>query len=288
VAGSPEFAALAARKTREAETADIRQLTTTLQESAGWSFLAIGNAWTRAHYDGDFKLFVPPDERPGLSLVFVQSADRNTASPDPSLLGGGATDTHLIYEGLSRVAADAVLAGAGTIHRESFFSVWHPELVRLRLSLGLPRHPAQIVISKKGRFDFSAVLFNVPDVPVFLIAGAECLRRCRRQLMERPWIRCIPMVGDDISTAMERLHAASGLRRISAVGGRSTASRLVDAALAQDLYLTTTSKQGGEPGTPWYSGPTPPRLDVVSRKEWTDSGSPLMFEHFLINRAGSG
>ena len=52
-------------------------------------------------------------------------------------LGGGETDKHLIYEGLSRVAADAVLAGAETIRGgDIVLSVWHPELVRLRASLG--------------------------------------------------------------------------------------------------------------------------------------------------------
>jgi len=47
--------------------------------------------------------------------VFVQSRDGNTGARDPSSLGGGDTDKHLIYEGLSRVASDAVVAGAETI-----------------------------------------------------------------------------------------------------------------------------------------------------------------------------
>jgi hypothetical protein len=39
-----------------------------------------------------------------------------------------ATDKHLIYEGLSRAAADAVLAGAATVRAgDIVFSVWHPE-----------------------------------------------------------------------------------------------------------------------------------------------------------------
>ena len=108
--------------------------------------------------------------------MFVQSRDGNTAAGDPSALGGGETDKHLLYEGLSRVAADAVLVGARTIHPAAFFSVWHPELVALRLSLGLSRHPAQLVISKRGHFDFTSLLFNVPGVPVFLIGGEGCSR----------------------------------------------------------------------------------------------------------------
>ena len=102
-----------------------------------------------------------------LSLAFVQSRDGNTEAADPGEFGAGATDKHLIYEGLSRVAADAVLVGAGTVHPEAFFSVWHPELIALRESLGFPRHPAQVVVSKRGHVDLASLLFNVPDVPVF-------------------------------------------------------------------------------------------------------------------------
>ena len=120
---------------------------------------------------------VQADEQTAMSLVFIQTKDGNTGGPNPGAFGGGATDQHLIYEGLSRVAADAVLAGAGSVHRNAFFSVWHPELVALRASLDLPRHPAQIVVSKRGRLDFDALLFNVPDVRVFLIAGDECIAR---------------------------------------------------------------------------------------------------------------
>ena len=79
---------------------------------------------------------------PTTNLVFVRSRDGNTGARNPTLLGGGNTDTHLIYEGLSRVAADAVLSGAETIRGGHFiFSTWLPELVALRGSKGLPRHP---------------------------------------------------------------------------------------------------------------------------------------------------
>ena len=168
------------------------------------------------------------------------------------------------------------------------FSVWHPELVALRLALGLPRHPAQIVVSKHGRVNFDALLFNVPDVPVFLIAGQECVSRRAAWFDARPWVRPIPLIADNLRPAIDRLRDAEGIRRISAVGGRFTASRLVDAGLAQDLYLTTTSREGGEPGTPWYSGATPPGLEVLTKKQWFDDGELIGFEHLWITTQGAG
>ena len=135
------FATFVEQKTEAALSATIRSLTTVVDRNTDSDFIGVGNSWTRLHYDGDFGLTVAPVNGTSLSLVFVQSRDGNTEAVDPSEFGAGPTDTHLIYEGLSRVAADAVLAGAGTVHPTAFFSVWHPELVALRESLGLPRHP---------------------------------------------------------------------------------------------------------------------------------------------------
>jgi len=180
------------------------------------------------------------------------------------------------------VAADAVLAGAGTVHAGAFFSVWHPELVALRQALGLRRHPSQIVISKRGRLNFDALLFNVPGVPAYLIAGDECMAGRAAWLRARPWVSHIPLTAGNLQSAIDRLRDVEGIRRISAIGGRFTASHLVDAGLAQDLYLTTTAVEGGAPGTPWYSGVAVPQLEVVTRKQWFDHGAVITFEHFLI------
>jgi len=160
------FDALCDRKMREADAEAIAPLETIEEHDLWPAARRIGSEWTRALYGGDAVLAPEPADRPAVSLVFVQTRDGNTGAADPAELGGGPTDMHLIYEGLSRVAADAVLAGAGSArgHR-SFFSVWRRELIALREELGLPRHPAQIVASRDGRLDVrSALLFNVPAV----------------------------------------------------------------------------------------------------------------------------
>jgi riboflavin biosynthesis pyrimidine reductase len=278
-----DFEQFAERKTREAASAHIETLSTIFDRTGNESVRGVGNDWSRMHYGGDFWLFqqstVPAT---AVSLVFVQSKDGNTGG-DPAAFGGGATDTHLIYEGLSRVAADAVLAGGRSVGRGTVFSVWHPELVGLRASLNLPRHPAQIVVSKLGQFNFDALLFSVPEVPVFVIAATEYMAGHASTLQARPWIRHVPLVGDDLRLAIDRLRE-EGIRRVSAIGGRFTATRLVDAGLCQDLYLTTTSKPGGEPGTPWYSGTNLPPTRAIAKKAWFDEDSRIVFEHILIGR----
>ena len=279
---SEAFQRFAERKTREAERATIGPLHTVEDRSASFRLRTIGNPWTRAHYDGDFHLFEPPPNLPAVSMVFVQSRDRNTVVSDPARLGGGATDTHLIYEGLSRVAADAVLAGAASVGANAFFSVWHPELVSLRRDLGLARHPAQVVMSERGRVNLDALLFTVPDIPVFLILGEDGVRRCEGALAERPWITVVPATGLDLIDAFRRLRLEHGLTRISHIGGRLAATSVVDAGLIQDLCLTTTAHQGGEPDTPYYSGPRPPKLALVVRKQGVGESLPITVEHFAL------
>jgi riboflavin biosynthesis pyrimidine reductase len=221
---------------------------------------------------------------PTISLVFVQSKDGNTGIDQPEALGGGATDKHLIYEGLSRVAADAVLAGASTAGGENvFFSVWHPELVALRLSLGLPRHPAQVVVTGRACIDPNMpLLFNVPDVPVFVLGSVYACGVLANAAASRPWVRLVRMEGEDLRPALSTLVTGFGIRRISCIGGRTTATALLDASLVDDLCLTTTAREGGDPDTPFYVGQHLPALEPIVRKRGLDPHAPILFEHFRV------
>ena len=259
----------------------VRRLLTIDDHSSRRPLTPIGNDWTRSYYDGPFHLFDLPEGRPAVSLVFVQSGNGNTAAAHPSDLGGGPTDKHLIYEGLSRVAADGVLAGASTVGRSVFFTITHPQIAALRRDLGLPRHPAQIVLSEQGRIDFASRLFSTPDVPVFLLAGDRCVSRCSMDVRRRPWITMVPINGDLVAT-LTRLRRDHGINRISAVGGRHAATSLVDDGLVQDIYLTTSAIEAGEPNTPWYVGTHMPRLDAIVRKREDAVDRPILFEHLAI------
>jgi riboflavin biosynthesis pyrimidine reductase len=267
----------AARKASEAARASLPPYCTDVDAATG-ELTATGNDWSRALFDGPFYLSPLPDHVPAASLVFVQSKDGNTGTADPTSLGGGQTDKHLVYEGLSRVAADAVMAGGGTVRGGNFiFSVWHPQLVALRASLGMPRHPIQIVATRRGVDLEGALLFNVPAVPVVLVTTHSAAASMRETLAVRPWITSILLDGEaDLHQAFERLRR-DGIERVSIVGGRRLATRLLDAGLIQDVYLTTSAQTGGEPDTPMY----PRQLDagLVVRKEGSGPERGVVFEH---------
>ena len=262
---------------------EIGRLVTVDDRAAEWPVTGIGNVWSRERFDGPFQLFAAPPDRPAVSLVFVQTRNGNTGAPNPEVLGGGPTDKHLIYEGLSRVAADGVLAGAGSVGHSVFFTVSHPQLIALRRELGLPRHLKQLVISNDGNFDLSARVFTTPSVPVILLAGNACIKKVGYEIARRPWITVVP-IGDDLPAAFTRLRQDYGVDRISAVGGRVTATALVDAGLVQDIYLTTSAIDGGEPDTPWYVGKHPPRLELIVRKREVADRASILFEHWAIAR----
>jgi riboflavin biosynthesis pyrimidine reductase len=270
-----------ARKTAAASAATLPPYRTVFAGDSE-SLVKIGNDWTRGVFDGHFLLSPVPHDVPDASLVFVQSKDGKTVATDPSSLGGGDTDKHVIYEGLSRVAADAIMAGAGTIGGDDLiFSVWHPQLVALRQHLGKPRHPVQIVATLRGLDLDHRLLFNVPQLRVVMITVESAVESMRNKLQARPWISAIVMNGPtDLRSAFGQLRQ-NGIERVSVVGGRMLARQMIDAGLIQDLYLTTSAKDGGEPNTPLYPGP----LDgeVVLRKEGTGPETGVVFEHLRLD-----
>ena len=219
-----------------------------------------------------------------IAVVFVRSRDGDTETRNPAALGGGNVDEHVIYEGLTRVRADAVIAGAGTLHREAFFTVWRPELVALREAAGLPRHPAQVVMSADGSVSPGDVLlFNVPSVPVFVLTSARGRERLAAALVSRPWVTAV--AGTSLHEQFAVLRAR-GITRACSIGGRRSATALVDARLVQDVYLTTTGARGGAPGTPWYTGERTPPARAVLLKGWDGEHGPVRFEHLVLTTDG--
>jgi len=250
------------------------------------TFRAIGNTWSRMLFDGDFyrSTYVNLDI-PVTNLVIVESQEGNTGAHDPATLGGGQTDKHLIYEGLTRVDVDAVFAGATTARSDELvFSVWHPELVALRRDLGRTRHPAQVIVSSRSALHIeTALMFQVPEIPVYLVTTSDAASSLRLQVATRPWIEVIDG-GQPLS--MRRALRQLRMRRIeamSAIGGRTTARALLSEHVVHDLYLTTSAKEGGEPHTPLVDAPLNAPAVVIKRGTGPEEG--VRFVHYALRSA---
>jgi riboflavin biosynthesis pyrimidine reductase len=278
---TPRLEAYAARRIREALAAAIEPFATEVDRGDA-ALQAIGNAWSSRRFDGPFYLSPAGcGDLPAASLVFVRSRDGDTVADNPSTLGGGEADKHLVYEGLSRVAADGVLSGAATIRgSELVLSIWRPELVALRASFGLPRHPTQIVATRHGLRLDEGLMFNEPALAVVVITTPHGAAAMRSGLAARPWIAPIVMKDEhDLAGAFRELRQR-GVRRVSCIGGRTIAGQLIDAGLIQDLYLTTSARSAGEPNTPFYSKPL--AGETVVRKRGTGADKGVQFEHIVI------
>jgi riboflavin biosynthesis pyrimidine reductase len=274
------------RKEAAAAVADIPGYRTIVSEAVD-GVVAVGSAWTGRMFDGPFyrSAAAPGSDLPIANLVFVQSRDGNTEADDPSTIGGGETDKHLIYQGLSRVDVDAVLAGAVTAREsELVFSLWHPELVALRRVLGRPRHPAQAIVTRSGALPFDdGLMFTTPELRVVVVCGSEAARVMSRSLANRTWIEIID-AGDPLSLrAAFTMLRERGIETISCVGGRATASALLKAGLVSDVYLTTSAISAGKPRTPFYEGP-PLSLTKVVEKAGQGSEAGVRFEHLIVER----
>ena len=280
---TPAFAAFVRRKEEAAAHAAFEHFATLVDNAERYTLDMIGTAFTNALLDGPFyQSRVEAGDLPSINLVFVQSREGNTSADEPSTLGGGDTDKHVIYEGLSRVAVDGVLAGSRTIGDGGLIlSVWHPALVELRHTLGKPRHPVQIVMTTRGQLPIeNGLTFNVPEVPVIILADEAVSKSVTERARSRPWITVVSTGHpSNVRTGVERLGKDLGIRRISAIGGRAAATALIDAGLVRDLYLTTSPTTAGDPDSPMYIGTHPPARDLVVRKQ---SQRGVVLEHFLL------
>jgi len=217
--------------------------------------------------------------------VFVQSKNGNTGTENPADLGGGETDKHIIYEGLSRVNVDAVLAGANSVRGSDIvLSVWHPEMVRLRKALGKTRHPTQAVVTESGEINMDEeLMFNVPELSVFVLTTTQGREVLVPHAKKRPWVTMIS-TGDHSDLALGlKILRKTGIESISVIGGRTVATALIDAALIRDLYLTTAAQPGGEPNTPYYAGSRDFVKTLIVKKQGKGKEKGIIFEHFIVS-----
>ena len=280
------------RKTATAAEAKIPGYRTVETHGHELGLQGLGNAWTMGVFDGPFFESSSPDPSlPAINTVFVQSADGNTGTERPIELGGGLTDKHLIYEGLSSVHADAIITGASTIRGEQMvMAIWHPALVALRASLGLPRYPAQVVATRTGELDIeSSLLYNVPELRVFILTEDAGAKAMEPLIQRRPWIQVMSAgKKSDVLGGLKTLHADHGITRVSSIGGRTLTTQLIEQGVVQDIYLTTSPRPGGEPNTPFYTGAQPLKKTLVVRKAGKDEESGVVFEHFVLNQRNGG
>jgi riboflavin biosynthesis pyrimidine reductase len=269
-------------KERAALATRLCGYSTILEDAATVDVLTIGSAWSRSLFDGDFyrSAGARSPELPAVTLVHDWPPDdpREEGGPGPL---GDPTTLHLIHEGLARVDADAVLGGSGLLRGPDFVaSVWHPELVALRLSRGLPRHPVQIVVAESEELPSETLLLAEPSLRVVVVTTRRYVAPLAENLRHKPWIRVVD-AGPTLSfrTALTTLRR-DGLAVVSALGSRRIASALLAEGLVTDLYLTGSDEDGLRPSRDIHDGPPVLQRRVLA-KQGRCGGHVARFEHLV-------
>ena len=106
---------------------------------------------------------------------------------DGGPISGGSPHDHLVM-GLLRAVADAVIVGAGTLRAVSHEHRWtaayiYPDLgdvyQQLRIRLGKPEPPLNVIITKGGELDLDLPLFQSGEVPVVIVTTTRGAARLR-------------------------------------------------------------------------------------------------------------
>ena len=213
--------------------------------------------------------------------MFVQSRDGNTVATNPSVArrrrSRQASDLRRAVARRRRRRAGRGRDGARRPNRLVGLASRAGRAARVAAAAatsGSDRRDGSRARSRRGR------LFNVP--------AAARRRRHRRRVRgaddatpvaKRPWITPIVTMptARDLPGAFRQLRRL-GVARISCIGGRTIARQLIDAGLIQDLYLTTSAKTGGEPGTPLYPTPLDGELDRAKARHRRRTPASI-FEH---------
>lgn len=158
--------------------------------------------------------------------------------------------------GLLRAVADVVIVGSGTLAADPH-QVWTPEAIcpelgtdyaRLRVLLGKPGPPLNVIVSGSGVLDLRLPVFASGEVQALILTTAAGARQLARQATPPAVrIRAIHRSASPIGarTILNAVCAASRGQRILVEGGPRLLSEFYRRRLIDELYLTLSAQIAG-------------------------------------------
>ncbi len=194
--------------------------------------------------------------QPRLLMNFVSSLDGVVAIPaeaeSPRLLGGG-TDADRFVMALLRACAGSLLMGASTFRGSSearwtaasLYAAAADDFAELRRRLELDPEPLLAVVTRSGALDPSHPALEAGALVFTTERGAA---RLRGSLPGAAEVLVVDRDGEvDLAAAVAELRAR-GHGIILSEGGPTIFGSLLDAALADELFLTISPRLAGRSG----------------------------------------
>src|ERR1700737_1154829 len=216
----------------------------------------------RAIYDGHFYAPLPstPD-RPYGTVVFASTLNGKVTFAEPKDIQATFTD-YYFYRELSKVFADAVIAGAETVRgdpsQERFtLSMYDPELIAFRTRvLQKPRHPLQVVITGSGNIATEKeYIFSVPEFKVLVFTTTRGQAALNAHRFDNENVRIVSM-GERVEfrTIPEILRSEYAVERMLVIGGASVATQFIDAGVIDEMFSTSANTLGDGNARTFYEG----------------------------------
>jgi len=197
--------------------------------------------------------------RPYVISNFVSTLDGVVSLNVKGHMGGGAISgcsaQDRMVMGLLRAVADVVIVGAGTLRADPGH-VWTAEHIfpggaddyrRLRVALGKPRSPLNVIVSGSGRIDLGLPVFASGTVPTLVVTTTAGHQRLRKQ--ETPEsVRIRAVRGRSVITPrsiLEQVHRIDAGKLILVEGGPRLLGDFYAARLLDEQFLTLAPQVAG-------------------------------------------
>ena len=200
------------------------------------------------------------DDRPYVITNFALTLDGHATISGRSGAIGSEADTAMLV-GL-RTRVDAVMIGAGTMRAERYGRViGDPAKRRRRERDGLSQDPLVVIVS--GRLDLPW------DAPLFTEGHGSCLI-CTSSDEDPPETPTPVQVlrqpdGVDLAALLAHLRKDHGVRALLCEGGPRLHGQLIEADLADELFVTHAPKFAGGVGPGLVSGMAEQERDAGAR-----------------------
>ena len=225
-------------------------------------------------YDGHFYAPLPSTrDRPYGTIVFACTVNGKVTFAEPKDIQATFTD-YYFYRELSKVFADAVIAGAETVRgdpsQERFtLSMYDPELIAFRTRvLQKPRHPLQVVITGSGNIATEKeYIFNVPEFKVLVFTTTRGQAALTAHRFDNENVRIVSM-GERVEfrTIPEILRSEYAVERMLVIGGASVATQFIDAGVIDEMFITSANSLAGANVRTFYEGKQTLEMRTVSLK----------------------
>ena len=215
--------------------------------------------------------------RPYLACNLISTLDGRATLGGSTERLGFHTDARVVMR--LRTFADVVVIGAGTMRVERYDRIVPvPRLRAYRAQIGLPDDPLTVIVTDSMDLPWSAGMFTDGNGEVLLATSSSLSppsTATRVETLRFPG-------GVDLSALLDTLAAERGARAVLCEGGPTVLNGMIEAGIADDLFLTLNPVLTGDGERGLLRGPL--RSPVPAELAWALEADGELFTRWRLGR----